>query len=147
MQNHTHHLKRDADQSVSHRMSTIPETINIDDKLAQFDATWTPHIIAELNGQQVKLAKIEGEFTWHDHADEDELFLVLTGRINMQMRDEQGQLHEQAVEPGEIIVIPRGLQHNPVADLGTSVLLFEPSATKHTGDKITERTVTDQQMI
>jgi len=123
------------------------EPINLDDKLAQFNATWTPHIIAELNGQQVKLAKLEGELTWHDHADEDELFLVLTGRLRMQMRDEQGEVVEQIIDPGEIIVIPKGLQHNPIADPGTSVLLFEPIATKHTGDKILERTVTNQQWI
>ncbi len=124
-----------------------PTTINIDEKLAQFDATWTPHIIAELNGQQVKLAKLEGEFTWHDHANEDELFLVLTGRLRMQMKTATGETTEQLVEPGEIIVIPRGLQHNPIADPGTSVLLFEPAATKHTGDKILERTVINQQRI
>lgn len=123
------------------------EPINIDEKLAQFDATWTPHIIAELNGQQVKLAKLEGEFTWHDHADEDELFLVLTGRLRMQMKTTTGETTEQLVEPGEIIVIPRGLEHNPIADPGTSVLLFEPAATKHTGDKILERTVINQQRI
>ena len=123
------------------------EPINIDEKLAQFDATWTPHIIAELNGQQVKLAKLEGEFTWHDHANEDELFLVLTGRLRMQMRDDQDEIVEQIIEPGEIIVIPRGLEHNPIADPGTSVLLFEPAATKHTGDKILERTVINQQRI
>ena len=128
-------------------MAQIPTTINIDEKLAQFDATWTPHIIAELNGQQVKLAKIEGEFTWHDHADEDELFLVLTGRLRMQMRNDQDEIIEQIIEPGEIIVIPRGLEHNPIADPGTSVLLFEPAATKHTGDKILERTVINQQRI
>lgn len=124
-----------------------PTTINIDEKLAQFDATWTPHIIAELNGQQVKLAKLEGEFTWHDHANEDELFLVLTGRLRMQMKTATGETTEQLVEPGEIIVIPRGLEHNPIADPGTSVLLFEPAATKHTGDKILERTVINQQRI
>lgn len=128
-------------------MAQIPTTINIDEKLAQFDATWTPHIIAELNGQQVKLAKLEGEFTWHDHADEDELFLVLTGRLRMQMRNDQDEIIEQIIEPGEIIVIPRGLEHNPIADPGTSVLLFEPAATKHTGDKILERTVINQQRI
>jgi mannose-6-phosphate isomerase-like protein (cupin superfamily) len=124
-----------------------PTTINIDEKLAQFNATWTPHIIAELNGQQVKLAKLEGEFTWHDHANEDELFLVLTGRLRMQMKTTTGETTEQLVEPGEIIVIPRGLEHNPIADPGTSVLLFEPAATKHTGDKILERTVINQQRI
>ena len=126
---------------------TLPTTINIDDKLAQFDSTWTPHIIAELNGQHVKLAKLEGEFTWHDHADEDELFLVLTGHLTMQMKDEAGTLSEQTVEPGEIIVIPRGLQHNPIAAPGTSVLLFEPAATKHTGKKMLERTVVNQPRI
>ncbi len=128
-------------------MAQTPTTINIDEKLAQFDATWTPHIIAELNGQQVKLAKLEGEFTWHDHADEDELFLVLTGRLRMQMRDEQDEVVEQIIDPGEIIVIPRGREHNPIADPGTSVLLFEPAATKHTGEKILDRTVINQQRI
>jgi mannose-6-phosphate isomerase-like protein (cupin superfamily) len=132
---------------VSFGMTHTPTTINIDQKLAKFDATWTPHIIAELNGQQVKLAKLEGEFTWHDHADEDELFLVLTGRLRMQMRTEGDDIVEQVVEPGEIIVIPRRLEHNPIAEPGTSVLLFEPSATKHTGDKILERTVIDQPSI
>lgn len=126
---------------------TQPAAINLDDKLSQIDKTWTPHIIAQLNGQQVKLAKLEGEFTWHDHANEDELFLVLTGRLRMQMRDESGEQTEQTIEPGEIIVIPKGLQHNPIADPGTSVLLFEPAATKHTGEKMLERTVTDQQWI
>lgn len=125
----------------------LPEPINLDEKLSRFDATWTPHIIAQLNGQLVKLAKLEGEFTWHDHADEDELFLVLTGRLRMQMKDDSGTVNEQIVEPGEIIVIPRGLQHNPIADPGTSVMLFEPAATKHTGEKVLERTVTDQQWI
>lgn len=127
--------------------AALPIPINLDEKLSRFDAKWTPHIIAELNGQQVKLAKLEGAFTWHDHADEDELFLVLTGRLRMQMRDSGGELHEQVVEPGEIIVIPRGLQHNPIADPGTSVLLFEPAATKHTGKKVLERTVVDQPRI
>lgn len=127
--------------------TSIPTTINIDEKLSRFDATWTPHIIAELNGQQVKLAKLEGEFTWHDHADEDELFLVLTGRLRMQMHGGDDEVHEQIVEPGEIIVIPRGLEHNPIADPGTSVLLFEPSATRHTGEKVLERTVVDQPRI
>ncbi len=134
-------------ESVSPVMAQTPTTINIDEKLAQFDATWTPHIIAELNGQQVKLAKLEGEFTWHDHADEDELFLVLTGRLRMQMRDEQDEVVEQIIDPGEIIVIPRGREHNPIADPGTSVLLFEPAATKHTGEKILDRTVINQQRI
>lgn len=124
-----------------------PPVINLDEKLSRFDATWTPHIIARLNGHLVKLAKLEGEFTWHDHADEDELFLVLTGRLRMQMKDDSGTVNEQIVEPGEIIVIPRGLQHNPIADPGTSVMLFEPAATKHTGEKVLERTVTDQQWI
>lgn len=121
-----------------------PGPINIEEKLSRFDATWTPHIIAELNGQQVKLAKLEGAFTWHDHAGEDELFLVLTGRLVMQMRSGDAGVIEREVLPGEIIVIPAGLEHNPVADPGTSVLLFEPSATKHTGEKMLERTVVDQ---
>lgn len=121
--------------------------INLAEKLSQFDATWTPHVIAELNGQQVKLAKLEGEFAWHDHADEDELFFVISGRLTMQERDADGVVREIGIAPGELYVVPRGVEHNPIAEPGTAVMLFEPAATKHTGDKMLERTVVDQPRI
>lgn len=121
--------------------------INIEEKLGKFDALWTPHIIAELNGQQVKLAKLEGEFAWHDHANEDELFFVLSGRLTMQERESDGRMNEAIVKPGELYVVPRGVEHNPIADPGTAVMLFEPAITKHTGEKMLERTVVDQPRI
>jgi len=123
------------------------EPINLADKLGKFDATWTPHIIAELNGQQVKLAKLEGELMWHAHEHEDELFMVLSGTLTMQLRDEAGAVREVVISPGELFVVPRGMQHNPIAEPGTSVMLFEPAQTRHTGEHLTARTVTDQKWI
>lgn len=118
------------------------QVINLSEKLGLFEETWTPKIIGELNGQQVKLAKLDGEFMWHAHADEDEMFLVLEGSLTLQMRD-----REVTLKPGELYIVPRGVEHNPVAEPGTSVLLFEPAQTKHTGKHMTERTVVDQQQI
>ncbi|MEM9066026.1 MAG: cupin domain-containing protein [Planctomycetota bacterium] len=116
-------------------MSNQP--INLASKLASFRETWTPKIIAELNGQHVKLAKLEGQFVWHDHANEDELFLVLEGELTMQMRDREVKL-----AAGDLYVVPRGVEHNPVAGAeGCSVLLFEPAQTRHTGSVEHERTV------
>ena len=118
------------------------QVVNLKEKLGLFSETWTPKIIGELNGQQVKLAKLEGELMWHAHADEDELFLVLEGSLTLQMRD-----REVTLNPGEMYIVPRDVEHNPVAEPGTSVLLFEPSQTKHTGEHVTDRTVVDQQRI
>lgn len=123
------------------------QPINLHDKLSKFDATWTPHIVAQLNGQHVKLAKIEGELTWHAHEHEDELFMVITGKLTMQLRDAHNQQSQVIIHPGELFVVPKGMQHNPIAEPGTSVMLFEPTATKHTGEKVIERTVIDQQWI
>tara|TARA_R110000737_G_scaffold2923_18_gene10013 strand:+ start:116367 stop:116729 length:363 start_codon:yes stop_codon:yes gene_type:complete len=120
----------------------MTEIVNIQSKLAMFTETWSPRIIGELNGQQVKLAKLQGELMWHAHADEDELFLVLDGELTIQMRDREVHLKK-----GEMYIVPRGVEHNPVAGSGASVLLFEPAQTKHTGEHITERTVTNQQRI
>ena len=118
------------------------DKVSLAGKLALFDETWTPKLIGALNGQLVKLAKLEGELMWHSHADEDELFLVLEGSLTIQLRDRDVQL-----EKGEMFIVPRGVEHNPVAREGASVLLFEPESTKHTGDVVTERTVTDQAWI
>ncbi len=113
--------------------------IRLADKFSQFDATWTPQVAAELNGQQVKLAKLEGSFVWHDHADEDELFWVVSGRLRIEFR------HAEPIElgPGEFVVVPRGVEHLPVALPTAEVVLFEPASTKHTGDVESERTVHD----
>ena len=98
------------------------EKLSLADKLARFDDHWAPRIIAELNGQQVKLAKLQGEFIWHHHEAEDELFLVLHGHLRMQFRD-----GEITIDPGEVIVVPRGMEHRPIADEEVHVLLFEPA--------------------
>ncbi len=103
--------------------------INLVQKFSQFNDHWNPRIIAELNGQQVKLAKLKGEFVWHSHSEEDELFLVISGELRMEFRD-----RFELVNPGEIIVIPRGVAHRPVAKEEVSVLLFEPVSTLNTGN-------------
>jgi mannose-6-phosphate isomerase-like protein (cupin superfamily) len=112
------------------------------DKLSQFSAHWQPKIVGELNGQQVKLAKFQGEFIWHSHEHEDELFLVLRGRFRMEFRDRQVDL-----EAGEFLIVPRGVEHRPVAAEEVAVLLFEPAGTLNTGNARNERTVENLERI
>ncbi|MEX0692162.1 MAG: cupin domain-containing protein [Gemmatimonadales bacterium] len=109
--------------------------INLAEKLALIPEPWSPRIVAELNGQHVKLVKLHGEFVWHHHAAEDELFLVLKGRLTMHFRD-----RVVSVGSGECIVVPRGVEHKPVADEEVHVLLFEPAGTVNTGNVGGERT-------
>ena len=110
--------------------------IDLREKFAAIDEHWSPRIVAELNGQQVKLVKFRGEFVWHHHDGEDELFLVHRGRFRMEFRDRAVDLG-----PGEMIVVPRGVEHRPVADEEVEVVLFEPAGTLNTGNVIDERTV------
>jgi len=110
--------------------------INIADKFSKISEYWKPYVAAELNGQQVKLDKIKGEFVFHHHEHEDELFLVVKGRFRMEFRDRP---HEW-VEQGEFIVVPRGVEHKPVADEECWFLLFEPASTLNTGNVVNERT-------
>jgi mannose-6-phosphate isomerase-like protein (cupin superfamily) len=112
------------------------EPLNLDEAFASFDEQWAPRLAAELNGQAVKLAKLEGEFVWHSHADADELFLVVDGDLRIELRD------DPAVElsAGELVVVPAGVEHRPVADGEARVLLFEPADTRNTGDVEDERT-------
>ncbi|HEX2079538.1 MAG TPA: cupin domain-containing protein [Longimicrobium sp.] len=105
------------------------EKVSLAEKLALFSDHWNPRIVGELNGQQVKLAKLQGEFVWHDHANEDELFLVLKGRLRMEFRGRIVELAE-----GEMLIVPRGVKHRPVAEEEVHVLLFEPASTRHTGE-------------
>jgi mannose-6-phosphate isomerase-like protein (cupin superfamily) len=104
------------------------DRINLADKLARFDDHWNPRIVAELNGQHVKLAKLLGAFTWHHHEHEDELFLVLSGSLAIELRD-----RTVVLGPGEMMVVPRGVEHRPVAEHEVAVLLFEPASTVNTG--------------
>jgi mannose-6-phosphate isomerase-like protein (cupin superfamily) len=110
--------------------------VNLQEKLALFHTQWDPKIIGELNGQHVKLVKFLGEFVWHHHEHEDELFLVVKGRFTMEFRDRQVPLEE-----GEMLIVPRGVEHRPVAEREVHVLLFEPATTLNTGNVVGERTV------
>jgi mannose-6-phosphate isomerase-like protein (cupin superfamily) len=123
-------------------MSTAPQRINLREKLASFRDLWSPRIVGELNGQHVKLAKLRGEFVWHHHADEDELFLVLKGRLTIRLRDRDVRLEE-----GELFIVPRGVEHLPVAEGEAHVLLFEPASTVNTGNVRGERTVESPERI
>ncbi|MBI2408700.1 MAG: cupin domain-containing protein [Gemmatimonadetes bacterium] len=114
----------------------MPDKVNFADKFAQIREHWSPKIVGELNGQQVKLAKFQGEFVWHAHEEEDELFLVVDGSFEMQFRDRSVTLRK-----GEFLIVPRGVEHRPVAEHEVSVLLFEPAGTLNTGNAGGERTV------
>jgi mannose-6-phosphate isomerase-like protein (cupin superfamily) len=102
--------------------------VNLAEKLALIGDHWNPRVVGELNGQHVKLVKFAGEFVWHDHATEDEMFLVVKGRFRMEFRD-----HTVDLAAGEFLIIPRGVEHRPVADEEVEVLLFEPAGILHTG--------------
>jgi len=116
--------------------------VNLQEKLATFSDHWNPRIVADLNGQQVKLVKFQGPFTWHHHDNEDELFLVVKGRFRMELRDGDIWLDE-----GDFLVVPRGVEHRPVADEEVHVLLFEPASTLNTGNVENERTRRELQRI
>ena len=104
--------------------------INISEKLSLFNDHWNPRIVGELNGQHVKLAKLKGEFIWHKHDDKDELFYVIEGKFNMEFRDRTIELNQ-----GEFLIVPKGVEHRPVAEEEVSIMLFEPATTLNTGDQ------------
>ena len=112
------------------------DKINLAEKLALIHEHWRPKVVGELNGQEVKLVKFRGEFVWHHHEHEDELFLAIRGRFRVEFRDRVVD-----VEPGELVIVPRGVEHRTVADEEAEVLLFEPAATRNTGN-IVDRTFT-----
>ena len=112
------------------------EKVIVADRFALFDDYWSPKIIGELNDFYVKAVKVKGEFVWHDHKTEDELFYVLKGRLQIKLRD-----GDVTLEPGEFAVIPRGVEHMPVAEEETHILLLEPKTTVNTGDATTDRRV------
>ena len=114
---------------------TMVKKINIDQKLSLFNDHWNPRIIGELNKQHVKLAKIKGEFIWHKHDKEDEMFLVLKGILKIEFRDRIETIHEN-----EIIIVPKGVEHRPIAEEEVSIMLFEPATTINTGDLDNELT-------
>jgi mannose-6-phosphate isomerase-like protein (cupin superfamily) len=118
------------------------ETVNLAAKLARFSECWSPKVVGEVNGAEIKLVKLEGEFVWHSHAAEDELFLVLAGRLRMRLRD-----GDVIAGPGEFLVVPRGIEHCPVAEPYAEVMLVEPKGTLNTGNVVNERTVAEPERL
>lgn len=118
------------------------DVVNIQEKFDLFQDKWSPKVIGELNGQQILLAKIQGEFVFHKHDDEDELFMVMRGQLKLELRD-----RTVVVNPGEFFTVPRGVEHKPVAEEETHLLLFEPLSTKHTGDVQADITVETYERI
>lgn len=118
------------------------QKVNVQEKLALISDHWNPRIVGELNGQHVKLVKFKGEFVWHDHAHEDEMFLVVRGSFRMDFRDRAVSLGE-----GDFIIVPRGVEHRPVAEQEVEVMLFEPAQIKHTGDVESDLTVKEYQRL
>jgi len=116
--------------------------VSLRDKLAQIADHWNPRIVGDVNDCAVKLVKFRGEFVWHHHENEDEMFLVVRGRFRMRLRD--GDLE---VGEGEMVIVPRGVEHMPVADEEVSVLLVEPRSTLNTGNLVTERTVAQPERL
>jgi mannose-6-phosphate isomerase-like protein (cupin superfamily) len=116
--------------------------VNLAEKLALFTEHWSPKVVGELNGQQVKLVKFAGPFSWHHHEAEDELFLVVKGRFCMEFRD-----RSVPIEQGEFLIVPRGVEHRPVAEEEVHILLFEPATTLNTGNVRNERTLEELDRI
>lgn len=112
------------------------ETIDLAEKLSRIEGWWRPRIVGRVNDTDLKIAKVRGSFDWHAHPDEDEAFLVLAGRLRIELRDGVVELG-----PGQMCVVPRGVEHRPVADGETHILLVEPAGTRNTGDRVTDRTV------
>ena len=117
------------------------QKVNLKAKLASFTDHWNPRIAGELNGQHVKLVKFQGDFVWHHHDNEDELFLVVQGSFRMDYRDEAGVERSLEIGEGEFVIMPRGVEHRPCAAEEVHVLLFEPASTLNTGNVRNERTV------
>jgi mannose-6-phosphate isomerase-like protein (cupin superfamily) len=123
------------------------QKVNIAEKFSKISEYWKPYIGAELNGQCVKFDKLKGEFVFHHHDHEDELFLVVKGRFRMDYRDQDHRERHQWIEEGEFIVVPRGVEHRPVAQEECWILLFEPSSTLNTGNVVNERTMQELERV
>ena len=118
------------------------DKVNLEDKFSQFDDHWQPKVVGELNGQYVKLAKLKGEFIWHQHETEDEMFMVIKGKLQIKLRDRNIILN-----PGEFLIIPRGVEHIPIAEEEVQVMLFEPKSVINTGDVHDERTLETSEFL
>ena len=116
--------------------------INIAEKFSKISEFYKPHIAGELNGQMIKLVKANTEFVWHHHDNEDEMFLVVKGRFRMEFREADELERHEWIETGEFIIVPRGVEHRPVAEQEVWIMLFEPASTLNTGNVVNERTQT-----
>jgi mannose-6-phosphate isomerase-like protein (cupin superfamily) len=123
------------------------DKVNLEQKFGSFSDHWSPKIVGELNGQQVKLVKFQGEFVWHHHEHEDELFLVLRGSFRMDYREDSGVEKALEIGEGEFVIVPRGVVHRPVANHEVQVVLFEPAGTLNTGNVRGAQTVEKLQRI
>jgi mannose-6-phosphate isomerase-like protein (cupin superfamily) len=117
-------------------------TINIAEKFSKINQMWSPKILGEVNDSYIKAVKFIGEFVWHHHDNEDEMFMVISGKLRMKFRD-----REEVVRPGEFIIVPRGVEHLPISDEETQVLLFEPKSTLNTGNIRNERTLAELEKL
>jgi mannose-6-phosphate isomerase-like protein (cupin superfamily) len=120
--------------------------VNLAEKFASFGDYWSPKVVGEVNDSLVKLVKLSGEFLWHHHEQEDELFLVVRGKLRMKVRDNDGE-REIKLNPGEFVIVPRGTEHLPIADEEVHVLLLEPKSTLNTGNVVNERTIEHLQRL
>jgi len=116
--------------------------INVAEKFSRINEMWSPKILGEVNDSYIKAVKFIGEFVWHHHDNEDEMFMVISGKLRMKFRD-----REEVVGPGEFIIVPRGVEHLPVSDQETQVLLFEPKSTLNTGNVKNERTLAELEKL
>jgi mannose-6-phosphate isomerase-like protein (cupin superfamily) len=118
------------------------DKVNLSEKLSRFSDHWSPKIVGELNDSYVKLVKVKGEFVWHHHENEDEMFFVVKGRLRIRLRDPDVEIN-----PGEFFIVPKGVDHLPVADEETHILLLKPKSTLNTGNVRSERTVDELQRM
>jgi mannose-6-phosphate isomerase-like protein (cupin superfamily) len=128
-------IRQSTEASMANAARMNNHSINIKEKLAKFSEHWSPKIIAQMNDYHFKVAKVQGEFIWHDHPETDEVFLVINGRLDIQFRDGMVTLSE-----GELFVVPKGLEHKPVAEEECHILLIEPAGTINTGNVVDEKT-------
>ena len=120
----------------------MENAVNLNDKFDQFSEQWTPKIVGDLNDTHILLAKVQGEFVWHQHDDQDEMFLVIKGALTIKLPDRSVQ-----VRAGEFFVVPKATQHCPIADEEAHIILIEPKTTKHTGETVTTRTATQYERL
>lgn len=142
-------MSRDsASEHESHHAGTgTIRKVSLSEKFAQFSDHWSPKIVGALNGQHVKLARLKGEFVWHHHEKEDELFLVIEGALTIRFRNSDGAVWEEEINEGEFLIVPRGVEHAPYAREEVQVLLFEPASTVNTGEAGGEMTVEELEWI